>query len=294
MAGRVEIASVAGAQPVGPALWLIHLDAPEIAAQARPGQFVLARCADPDYPVYDPYLPRAYFVLAGDRQAGRMSLLVEERGRGSAWLASRRDGDRVLVHGPIGREIRPARLTRHLLLLAEGTTAAAGLIFLAGEASQGGLSVTLVENTQAAGVPPALLRADVEYRATTPGRGGLLGILPGLLPWADEVVVAAPPALLDTLAALRRGRLEPFTLHAGLPVQALPLPDIAQEADIGRLRRSGGDEVPCGTGACGACVVLTSRGPRLFCRDGPAFPLEALRFESDSDEDEPENAVDAP
>jgi hypothetical protein len=281
----------------------VTLQAPAIAAQARPGQFILIRCADPAYPVFDPYLPRAFFVFAADRAGGRLSLLVAPRGRGSAWLAGRRDGDRVLVYGPSGREVAPARLTRHLLLLADGAVAVAGLALLASEAATRGLAVSLVENVPApeGGVPPELLRADVEYRATTPDGGGLLGALPGLLPWADEVVIAAPWPLLETVAAWRGARLGPFTLHAALPVQALPLPDFLASAVADTSRygapgapapASGGDYVPCGTGMCGVCVVPARGGPRLFCRDGPAFALEALRF--DAEPETPGAAADEP
>ena len=266
---------VAGAEQVGERLYLLHLDLPEVAPQVQPGQLVLARCADPEYPVFDPFLPRAYFVFGLDRQAGRLSLLVERRGRGSAWLASRREGDGVLLHGPVGRAVAPGRLTRHLLCLAESAMGVAALALLAGEAARRGLSVTLVQNVSdgEAGLPAHLLRADVEYRTTSPEGGGLLGTLPQLLPWADEVVVAAPGPLLDTLAALRRARLAPFTLYAGLPAQAIPLPD--------SHATSSGEVLPCGSGVCGACVVRTRGGDRLFCREGPAFPLEDLRLELD-------------
>ena len=93
MATRVELATVAGLQSVAPALCLVHLEAPSLAPVAGPGQALLVRCADPVHPSADPYLPRAYFVFAVDRQAGRLSLLVEVRGRGSAWLARRREGE---------------------------------------------------------------------------------------------------------------------------------------------------------------------------------------------------------
>src|SRR5688500_9516581 len=176
MAGRVELAGVAGVQPVAPALWLLHLDAPAITAFVRPGHVLLVRCAEPRHPTFDPFLPRAYFVFASDRRAGRLSLLVEVRGRGSAWLAGRRDSDRSLVHGPIGREVRYGRRSRHLLLLADGVAAVAGMSLLAADATLAGLAVTLIANAVPApeglvSVPPGLLPADVEYRTTTPDAG---------------------------------------------------------------------------------------------------------------------------
>lgn len=272
----VEAALVAGCERVGERLWLLHLDAPAIAPSVRAGQWVMVRCAEVDVPVWDPFLPRAYFAFAVDRAAGRMSLLVERRGRGSAWLCGRREGDRVLAHGPMGREVGPAKLTRHLLLLAEGTVGLSALALTAAEASARGRAVTLVRNGAAGEdeAPPHLLPPDVEYRSTSPEAGGLLGGLASLLAWADEAIVAAPPPFLDTLQSLRRTRLAPFTLHGSLPVQAVPLPEWG-------LVSRGGDALPCGTGACGACVVRTRERQRLFCLDGPAFPLEELRWEDD-------------
>jgi hypothetical protein len=163
------------------------------------------------------------------------------------------------------------------------------LALLAAEAGQRGCSVTLVENVvkrsgAPSGVPPELLRADVEYRATSPDAGGLLGTLPGLLSWADEIVIAAAPPVLDTLGALRRSRAAPFTLYANLPMQAVPLHSAAPGG--------GGDLVPCGTGVCGACAVSTNRGMKLFCQDGPAFPIETLRVE-ETDVIELEDPVEA-
>ena len=287
MATRVELATVAGLQSVAPALCLVHLEAPSLAPAAGPGQALLVRCTDPEHPSADPYLPRAYFVFAVDRQAGRLSLLVEVRGRGSAWLARRREGDRVLLHGPVGREVRPARQTRHLLLLASGAIGVAGTSLLAATAARGGLSVTLIAGPGApdgappgGALPPQLLPADVEYRTSTPEQGGLLGALPDALGWADEVVVAAPWPLLETLSVLRRARLEPFSLRASLPVQAIPLAPFSAGLSSADATGGGGDALPCGTGACGVCVVPTGRGLRLACREGPAFPLEALRFDA--------------
>src|SRR5687768_1797517 len=131
----IAAALVAGTERVGERLWLLHLEAAGVAGGVKGGQWVMVRCAEVDVPVWDPFLPRAFFVFAVDRAAGRMSLLVERRGRGSAWLCSRREGDRVLVHGPVGREVQPSKMTRHLLLLAEGTLGLTAVALIAAEAS---------------------------------------------------------------------------------------------------------------------------------------------------------------
>ena len=280
MATRVELATVAGLQPVAPALCLVHLEAPSLAPAAGPGQALLVRCTDPEHPSADPYLPRAYFVFAVDRQAGRLSLLVEVRGRGSAWLARRREGDRVLLHGPVGREVRPARQTRHLLLLASGAIGVAGTSLLAATAARGGLSVTLIAGPGApdgappgGSLPPQLLPADVEYRTATPEQGGLLGALPDALGWADEVVVAASWPLLETLSLLRRARLEPFSLRASLPVQAIPLAPLSAGAlKRTTLRAVGETPSPAGRAPAGSASSPPGAGYAWPAGRGPPSP----------------------
>ncbi|HDC93045.1 MAG TPA: dihydroorotate dehydrogenase electron transfer subunit, partial [Candidatus Acetothermia bacterium] len=36
------------------------------------------------------------------------------------------------------------------------------------------------------------------------------------------------------------------------------------------------ERMACGLGACLGCAILTSRGPRRVCADGPVFPAEEL------------------
>ena len=258
MATRVELATVAGLQSVAPALCLVHLEAPSLAPAAGPGQALLVRCADPEHSA-DPYLPRAYFVFAVDRQAGRLSLLVEVRGRGSAWLARRQEGDRVLLHGPVGREVRPARQTRHLLLLASGAIGVAGTSLLVATAARGGLSVTLIAGSGAPdGAPPggALPRSCSRRTWSTappPRSRSLLGALPDALGWADEVVVAAALAPAGD-AGLRAG-----------PAWSLSAP-------ASRCRRSPG---PLSAGLSHAPSLRDGRRGRPPCARAPAGPASS-------------------
>jgi dihydroorotate dehydrogenase electron transfer subunit len=276
---RVETGTVAGVDQIGPALFLIHLELREIARSCAIGQFILVRCSDLQFPSFDPFLPRSYFVLGLDPEAGRLSLLVRRQGRGSGWLCARRPGDSVAAFGPAGKEVRPRRLTRHLLLLADGFAASVVAASVGSAAARRGTAVTLVEGVAESetGFPTPLLHPDVEYQTTSPESGGLLGALPRLLPWADEILVAAPPALLETLGSRRRARLAPFTLHANLPLDALLVPNWDGQGSAG---------IPCGIGVCAGCEIRLRRGRALYCEAGPAFALEALRFEDEEPEEE--------
>jgi hypothetical protein len=72
-------ASIISATEVVNGVYYFRLEAPEIAAAAKPGQFVMVRCGG------ETILPRPFSIhAAGDNQ---ISLLIGVVGKGTAWLA---------------------------------------------------------------------------------------------------------------------------------------------------------------------------------------------------------------
>ena len=104
-------------------------------------------------------------------------------------------------------------------------------------------------------------RPEVEYvlppDAEGYGDGALLGAVDELLPWADQLFLALPQALLPPLLDTLRRRL--LRLRKGF-AQALLLPGL----------------LPCGVGACDLCTLPTRDGYRRLCRDGLVFELLSL------------------
>lgn len=96
---------------------LLTLRAPEIAAAAQPGQFVMVA-------VPGSVLRRPYWVAGSG--TGTIDLLVEVVGPGSAWLAGRSVGERLDVLGPLGT---PFPLDRPIAIA--GDACAGPLRFLA-------------------------------------------------------------------------------------------------------------------------------------------------------------------
>jgi len=100
--GRVMEAAEIGALGT-----VMRVAAPEIATQARAGQFVHVRAGTS----FDPLLRRPYSFNRIDRQAGEIELLVKPLGPGGEWIASRRPGDMLDLLGPLGSAFVVQRAT---------------------------------------------------------------------------------------------------------------------------------------------------------------------------------------
>ena len=236
-------------------LWLVQSDG---LRAMQPGQFVMAYCGEHD----DPLLGRAMSIHRTRREGAgdEFALLFDVVGRGTAWLAARRAGDRVRVVGPLGRGFAPRGGVQHMLLVGGGI-GCAPLVMLADQLVDEGRDVTLIlgGRSEAQVFPPALLPPAVEVVvATEDGSMGETGRVTGpferLLPWCDQAFACGPEPMFGALHEVCR--------RSGLrkPVQAL------LEAPMA-----------CGMGICYACATFpASGGVKLVCRDGPMFDLRDL------------------
>jgi dihydroorotate dehydrogenase electron transfer subunit len=255
---RLATATVVERRPLSERRVLLWLSAPEISAGARPGQFLMVRCGDG----LDPFLSRPFWIhrLRDGDSGEELALLVDVRGRGSAWVTTATPGRTIKLVGPLGRPLSPAPGVRSLLLLAEGI-GVAPLVWCADEEIARGRSVTLLAGASAGEelYPLELLDPQLELATATEdgsaGRaGGVLDLLLEYTGWADQIIASGSERLYRDLAASLR------SLLWRRPCQVL-----MQEP------------MPCGTGICNGCPVTTRRrGTRLACRDGAAFDLRDL------------------
>jgi dihydroorotate dehydrogenase electron transfer subunit len=249
-------------------LYWLTLQSPELASGARPGQYLLLRCAAPQS--YDPLLRRTLFVAGADRANGVVSLLYAPDERGTAWLAQRSGGEQIDIFGPLGTPFNLDNRTRSLLLIGAGPGLGA-LFFLAHEAVARDCTVVLLAAAANDLLPPPfLLPPDVEYQASPDGEDSALELLEvrntdssasaalqSPISWADQLCAALPSALFITLAD--RIRSTKLRWQNGF-AQALLA-----------------DGMPCGIGVCQSCLVETRHGLRTRCKDGPVFDLRELR-----------------
>ena len=239
-------------------MFLMWLSCPAVARGATSGRFLMLHCSDS----LDPLLPRPmsfHRFRPPTSSQPEFAILYDVRGRGTAWLATRKPGDEIAVFGPLGRGYELASDAQNVLLVAGGMGVAA-VIALADEAIAAGRSVTLLQGARTEGLlfPHSLLPTDVEaVSATDDGSAGHHGLVTGLLaehlPWADQTFACGPNPMFASMADVVKGA------RSRKPVQAL------LEERMG-----------CGTGVCYGCAVFTRKGVRLVCRDGPRFDLREV------------------
>ena len=239
-----------------PGTRLVWLDAPPIADLARPGQFVMVRCAED----HDPLLRRPLSIHKTD-DSGGVALLFEVVGRGTLWLSQRAPGDSVDLMGPLGNGFVVKPDAKNLLLVAGGI-GIAPLAFVAEDASRLGKKVTLLQGAaQGASLlyprhqtPPKATVVGVSEDGSWEKKGLVTGWIDEYIGQADQVFACGPRAMYKAMAGLDclKGKSVQVSLE---------------------------ERMACGMGACYGCTVRTRMGPKQVCHDGPVFELSDLVWE---------------
>jgi dihydroorotate dehydrogenase electron transfer subunit len=229
--------------------WLMWLDAPSVARVAKPGQFVMVRCAEG----HDPLLRRPLSIHRVE-SVGRVALLYQVAGRGTAWLSQRKPGDPTDLIGPLGNGFLVKPETRSLLLLAGGI-GFTPLAFMADMAIKEGRTATVVMGSRSDKClyPKSQLPDGISIvNATEDGSEGRKGLVTDLVGEfaneADQVFVCGPAGMYKAMADMDclRGKSVQVSLE---------------------------ERMACGVGACYGCTVKTRKGPKQVCQDGPVFEL---------------------
>ena len=235
----------------------ISLKCPEIAREAKPGQFVMVRCGD------ECVLPRPFSIhQVNDNGDVSLYFAVLESGKGTHWLSQREAGDSVQLFGPLGNGFFVESTSRNLLLVAGGM-GVASLFFLAEEAFKKELSVTIMYGTAIKNPYPLdhLTPGIKKFIATEDGSAGNKGkvtdFLPDYIDRADQVFACGPMPMYRDMAVQK-----PKLKLEGKPVQ------ISLEVRMG-----------CGLGVCYGCTVKTKKGLKQVCKDGPVFNLEDILWD---------------
>ncbi len=230
---------------------LIWLHCPEIAKEAKPGQFVMVSCGE------ECVLPRPFSIHQVNNNGIALFFQVWEDGKGTDWLSRQEKNDTVQLFGPLGNGFSISPTSKNLLLVAGGI-GIAPLCFLARQALSRGCSVTLLYGTRTKHrYPENLLPTGTKpVAATEDGTAGRKGMITGFLPeftdWADQVFACGPLPMYRDMA-LKRQELR------GKPTQ------ISLEVRMG-----------CGRGVCYGCTIKTRNGLKKVCEDGPVFDLGEL------------------
>jgi ferredoxin--NADP+ reductase len=240
---------------------LLVVRAPLVARNAEPGQFVILRVSETGERV-------PISITDFDREAGTITIVVQEVGRTSALICALRVGEEILdFAGPLGQPVELPE-SGHAVLIGGGF--GAGAIYpLARELRARGVRVSAIVGARTAG----------------------LVILSDLLePACDEYHVCTDDGSLG-YHGLVTGRLEEL-LAEGVDFTSCfavgPMPMMRAVAEA-----AGRWHLPAlvsldplmidGTGMCGGCRVTVGGATKFACVDGPFFPAEAVDFDEVTD-----------
>ena len=243
--------------------FFMGLRSPYIAAEARPGQFVMIRVRSG----IDPLLRRPFSICGvGD---DLFFILYRVVGRGTRIMANIREGESLPILGPLGSGFEIPQKEEKPLLVAGGM-GVAPLIFLASIMEPGsftflagfGSSEEIVATDEI-----GLSGIDLSI-STDDGSAGHRGLVTELLENRlagfngniNSVVFACGPLeMLKGVAAM--------TFDKDVPCQ------VSLEASMA-----------CGLGACQGCAVkaLSGRERAYYhvCQDGPVFDVKTLDWEA--------------
>jgi dihydroorotate dehydrogenase electron transfer subunit len=251
-----ESGSIEETRCLGENYYLLKINAPRIAREAKPGNFVMVRVS----PSLDPLLRRPFGILQS--QPPHVWLYFQVKGRGTSLLKARQAGDRLDILGPLGNTF-PELPDKKILLIAGGrgivplfsyAKTYAGqqkLILLYGGRSAADLQLLEEINT----IP--LHKTYIFSEDGSCGRKGLLtqgleNIIHEQQPQAT--MACGPEAMLAALAKM----LEPKKLENYASLEAM---------------------MGCGFGVCHSCAVAAVDGQyRKVCDEGPVFPLDEIQW----------------
>ena len=215
-------------------MFVISIDAPEIAASVRAGQFVNIGWSP------GPLLRRPFSVYRTD--GDRIEIVLKAVGEGTSQLLAMSANDRLSCLGPLGHGFELSAGPRSVVLISGGL-GVAPMPLAAKESTSLGMRVTWVHGARTSEELCSESDGHEVIWATDDGSKGVAGTAVAAAPDGDLVLACGPNRMLAAVAARWPGAL------------------VAVETYMG-----------CGTGVCLGCAVpLTRGGYDRACKEGPVY-----------------------
>lgn len=267
-------------EEVAPGYFRMALEAPQVAGEAKAGQFIHVRVGDE----YDPLLRRPLSIhriglkLKAEKPKAEslklqdIEILYEKVGKGTRILAEKQAGEELDILGPLGKGFNLPGDLKTAVLIAGGM-GVAPLLAWAEEIKAKVKNVYVIIGARTKG----LVLCENDFRglamevkiATDDGSKGYKGLATDLLKeslstfnlkLSTMVYACGPKEMLRETAS--------FTVDRGIPCQ------LSLESQMG-----------CGVGACLGCVVRVKglkfrvEGYKRVCKDGPVFEAGEIIWE---------------
>ena len=226
-------APITAVREVARGMFVISMEAPEIAAAVRAGQFVNLGWAGV-------FLRRPFSVYRVD--GDRIEIVLKAVGRGTSQLVAMRPGEVISCLGPLGHGFDLVAGPGSAVLVSGGL-GVAPMPLAAKEASALGMRVTWGHGARSSEELCSESEGDEVIWATDDGSRGVTGTAVAAAPDGDVVLACGPNRMLAKVAA------------------RWPQALVAVETYMG-----------CGTGVCLGCAVpLTRGGYDRACKEGPVY-----------------------
>lgn len=249
---HVTHAQVTAQSKTAEKIYLLSFEAPAIAREAQPGQFVHIKTAD----AYDPLLRRPISICDVDREKGAVTIWYQVVGKGTELLSRVKAGESIDVIGPLGRGF-DTKIAQESIFLIGGGMGIAPLVFLAGQLKKNNNVTGFFGGRNKEMFGPLSKLTSVPYEAATEdGSYGQKGFVTELLQRRLEsenparLYACGPHGMLEQAARLAK--------KYNLPLQ------VSLETVMA-----------CGVGACLGCTCEKGQsgeqGWLKVCKDGPVF-----------------------
>lgn len=252
------IGVVLGSKKISPDTYTLNIQAPQVALQAQPGQFINVKCGnDKSYVLRRP--------LSVHRvQGGAVELFFKVKGKGTAWLSHRKKKDEINLLGPLGNGFILPKKGQTVMLVAGGM-GIAPMMFLADELVKKHCKFVFAYGAKCKEELHFFIDVKrISHRmicSTEDGSYGITGLITQALP---EVVQQENVSLMYACG--------PRPMLAALG-------KICLESEIaGQVALE--ERMACGIGACLSCVCVTKTEKTMeykrVCIDGPVFDFDQV------------------
>jgi len=265
-------AKILSNQPVGKNYFRLKFTWPQLAKEAKPGQFIQVRIDDS----LEPLLRRPFGI---HRICGNgIEILYEVVGKGTEKLSRKKPGEILDILGPLGNGFKmptpylPRRQAGTLhptpCILVAGGIGVAPLTFLAERLAKG-------KNKKAKLKTLVLIGAKTKNHILCADEFKKLGC---------EVKIATDDGSLGYkgyVSGLLKHTLSTFHGPWSMVYSCGPRPMLKEVSKICitrniRCQASFEENIACGIGACLGCAIKTKAGFKRVCLDGPVFDIKEV------------------
>lgn len=236
---------------IGTDIYSLWLDAPQIASQAKPGQFISVYSNDSGR-----VLPRPISICEIDREKGALRIVYRIAGKGTKEFSCMKAGETLDILGPLGNGFPMDVIKGKCVFMMGGGIGVPPMVQTAKEAEA---EVTVIAGYRNSEI---FLKEELEQNGT-------------LVIATEDGSVGTKGNVMD---AIRENHLEADVIFACGPTPMLrAIKTYAEENGI-LCYISMEEKMACGVGACLACVCKSKDVDhhshvhnKRICKDGPVF-----------------------